>query len=201
MTMNNKQKKKITNIVFSASFLALSYVLPFLTGQVPDIGNALLPMHLPVLLCGYICGGPWGMIVGIVAPLLRSLTLGMPQLYPRAIAMAFELGAYGLFTGTMYKLLPKKRIYIYVSLLVSMVIGRIVWGLAQFTLLGFDTEKFGLVYFFTESVIHSIPGIVLQILIVPVIIMLIDYRAGKTIPNSDSETLYPLKKDNHNKIS
>jgi hypothetical protein len=144
-----------------------------------DLGNALLPMHLPVMLCGYVCGGPWGLLVGVTAPLLRSLTIGMPQLYPRAIAMAFELGAYGFFTGTFYKLLPKKKISIYISLLISMVVGRLVWGLAQFIMLGFNTEKFGLVYFFTESVTNAIPGIVLQILLVPTIIMLIDYKKKK----------------------
>lgn len=177
--MKKTKTKKTTNIVFAAMFLAISYILPFLTGQIPDFGNALLPMHLPVLICGYVCGGPWGLLVGIVAPLLRSLTLGMPQLYPRAIAMAFELGAYGFFTGTMYKLLPKKKIFIYVSLLASMVIGRLVWGLAQFILLGFDTEAFGLVYFFAESVTKAIPGIILQIVLIPAIIMLIDYKRKK----------------------
>lgn len=177
--MKTRKNNKNINIVFSALFLALAYVLPFLTGQIPDIGNALLPMHFPVMLCGYVCGGPWGLLVGVTAPLLRSLTLGMPQLYPRAIAMAFELGAYGFFTGTFYKLLPKKKISIYISLLISMVIGRVVWGLAQFIMLGFSTEKFGLVYFFTEAVTNAIPGIVLQILLVPTIVMLIDYKKEK----------------------
>ncbi len=170
---------KITRIVFSAMFLALAYVMPFLTAQIPDIGNALLPMHLPVLLCGYICGAPWGLIVGITAPLLRSLTIGMPVLFPRAIAMAFELGTYGFLTGITYKLLPKKKPYIYLSLLISMIAGRLIWGLAQLILLGFNTTKFTLTYFITESVVLAIPGIVLQIIFIPIIIMLIDYKKTK----------------------
>lgn len=177
--INNKNK--ITKTVLSALFLALAYVLPFLTGQIPDIGNALLPMHLPVILCGYICGAPWGLVVGLTAPLLRSLTIGMPVLFPRAIAMAFELGAYGFFTGLTYKLMPKKRIFVYVSLITSMIAGRLIWGLAQLTLLGFNTSKFTLTYFITESVVLAIPGIILQIALAPVIIMLIDYkRKGKS---------------------
>lgn len=177
--INNKNK--ITKTVLSALFLALAYVLPFLTGQIPDIGNALLPMHLPVILCGYICGAPWGLVVGLTAPLLRSLTIGMPVLFPRAIAMAFELGAYGFFAGLTYKLMPKKKIFVYISLITSMIAGRLIWGLAQLTLLGFNTSKFTLTYFITESVVLAIPGIILQIALVPVIIMLIDYkRKGKS---------------------
>ena len=177
--INNKNK--ITKTVLSALFLALAYVLPFLTGQIPDIGNALLPMHLPVILCGYICGAPWGLVVGLTAPLLRSLTIGMPVLFPRAIAMAFELGAYGFFAGLTYKLMPNKKIFVYISLITSMIAGRLIWGLAQLTLLGFNTSKFTLTYFITESVVLAIPGIILQIALVPVIIMLIDYkRKGKS---------------------
>jgi thiamine transporter ThiT len=86
-----KNREKILKIVFSAMFLALCYVLPFLTGQIPEIGSMLCPMHIPVLLCGFVCGWPWGLVVGITAPLLRSFTLSMPPLFPTAICMAFEL--------------------------------------------------------------------------------------------------------------
>ena len=76
-------------------FLALAYVMPFLTGQIPQVGSMLCPMHIPVLLCGFFCGAPWGLAVGFVAPLLRSFTLGMPPMFPTAFCMAFELAAYG----------------------------------------------------------------------------------------------------------
>ena len=97
-------------------FLALSFVLPFFTMQINEIGDMLCPMHIPVILCGYLCGGPWGLVVGIIAPLLRSLVMTMPVMYPTAICMAFELGTYGLTAGLLYKVLPKKKPYIYVSL-------------------------------------------------------------------------------------
>ena len=67
--MNNRNK--ILRLVFAAMFLALAYVMPFLTGQIPEIGSMLCPMHIPVLLCGFICGWPWGLLVGLIAPLLR----------------------------------------------------------------------------------------------------------------------------------
>ena len=56
----------------AAFFLALSYVLPFLTGQIPAVGSMLCPMHLPILLCGFLCGPWWAAAVGATAPLLRS---------------------------------------------------------------------------------------------------------------------------------
>ena len=83
--MNDKIKK----LTLSAMFLAIGMILPFFTGQIPRIGNMLLPMHIPVLLCGLICGWQYGAAVGLVLPLLRSMTLGMPPLFPTATAMAF----------------------------------------------------------------------------------------------------------------
>ena len=98
MKPNNTKK-----LVYSALFLALALVLPFLTGQIQTFGQMLAPMHLPVLLCGFVCGPVWGLAVGAVAPLLRSLLFSMPPMFPTAVAMAFELAAYGLFTGLFYR--------------------------------------------------------------------------------------------------
>ena len=110
-------------MIYSALFLALAYYMPFLTGQIPEIGSMLCPMHLPVLLCGFICGPVWGLAVGFAAPLLRSLILGMPPMFPTAICMMFELAAYGAIAGLMHKRLPKKKPFVYVALLTAMIIG------------------------------------------------------------------------------
>ena len=125
------KKQSTRKLVFAALLLALGLVLPFLTAQIPQVGSMLLPMHLPVLLCGFVCGWPYGLLVGAVTPLLRSMLFGMPPLYPTAVAMAFELAAYGLLAGLFYKLLPKKPVYVYVALILAMLGGRAVWGLAQ----------------------------------------------------------------------
>ena len=91
----------VRTVVFAAAFLALALMLPFLTGQIPQIGSMLSPMHIPVLLCGFVCGWPWGLAVGVVAPPLRSVLFGMPPMYPTALCMAFELAAYGAVAGLM----------------------------------------------------------------------------------------------------
>ena len=108
-----KTNRETVKITFSAIFLALAFVLPFLTGQIPEVGSMLCPMHIPVILCGFICGWKYGLIVGVVAPLLRSLTLGMPPLFPTALCMSFELATYGVVSGLLFVILPKNKIYIY----------------------------------------------------------------------------------------
>ncbi len=169
-----RKKDNLKNLVLSAMFLAVAYVLPFVAGQIPQIGGMLCPMHIPVILCGFICGAPWGLAVGFVAPLFRSLTLGMPTLFPKAVAMAFELATYGFISGIMYCVFPKKKGYIYLSLIVAMVTGRLVWGLVQFACAGLDFEKFGLATFWAGAVVNAVPGIIIQIILVPVIVMLIE---------------------------
>ncbi|MGI6123057.1 MAG: ECF transporter S component [Acetivibrionales bacterium] len=165
----NSTTKKIT---FSGMFLALALLLPFLTGQIPQIGSALSPMHIPVLLCGFICGAPYGLIVGFIAPLLRFMIFQMPPIFPVGTAMAFELAVYGLTAGIFYKMLPKKTPYIYVSLILSMLIGRVVWGIAMFVISLVAVKiQFGLAAFLAGAFIKAIPGIILHIILIPVIVI------------------------------
>ena len=161
-------------LTLSAMFLTLAFVMPFLTGQIPQIGSMLCPMHIPVLLCGFFCGWPWGLVVGFIAPIFRSLTLGMPPLFPVATCMAFELAAYGAVAGLMHKYLPRKKPWIYVSLLVAMVAGRLVWGAAMFICMSIDGGAFTFAAFLAGSVTNAVPGIIVQLVIIPVIVMLLD---------------------------
>ena len=82
MTNNPPAFSNTKKLVLSAFFLALGLVLPFLTGQIPEIGNMISPMHFPVMLCGFICGGPYGALVGLILPPLRFLLFQMPPLFP-----------------------------------------------------------------------------------------------------------------------
>lgn len=169
---------KTKDITVSACLLALGLVLPFLTGQIPSIGNALLPMHYPVFLCGFIVGPIPAMIVGFLCPLLRSMMFTMPPMYPVAIAMAFELSTYGLVTGILFNHLEKTKMNVYVTLIISMLIGRCIWGIAQMILLGMKHKAFTFAAFIAGGFTNASIGIVLQIIIIPVLIFAL-CRAGR----------------------
>lgn len=174
-----KLRNQTLRMVLAALFLALAYVMPFLTGQIPEIGSMLCPMHIPVLLCGFVCGWPWGLAVGLIAPLFRSLTLGMPPFYPAAICMAFELAVYGAVAGWLHRCLPRKKLYIYCSLLTAMLAGRLVWGGAMFVCLGLGGGQFTAAAFLAGAFVNAIPGIVVQIVLVPILVMVADRWMAK----------------------
>lgn len=169
-----RKQNKSLKVTLAALFLALAFVMPFLTGQIPEIGAMLCPLHIPVILCGYFCGGPWGMAVGFIAPLFRSLTLGMPPFFPTAVCMAFELATYGAVAGFMHKKLPHKKCYIYVSLLTAMIVGRLVWGAAMFVCLGINGGAFTFSAFMAGAILNAIPGIIVQIILIPILVMKLD---------------------------
>ncbi len=172
------KQKHIHHLVLGAMFMAIGLVLPFITGQIKEIGNMLLPMHLPVMLCGLICGWEYGAAVGFILPLLRSVAFGMPVLYPTALAMAFELCAYGLLIGLFYGWSKKKTLpALYGSLILSMIGGRILWGVAQTLLLGLGGKSFSFGVFWTNGFVKAIPGIILQLILIPALMMLL--RLGK----------------------
>lgn len=164
-------KKNLENLSLSAVCLALCMVLPFLTGQIPQIGSALSPMHIPVLMCGLLCGWQYGLVVGLIAPLLRFLLFGMPPIMPTGMAMMFELAAYGAFSGVLLKLLPKKLPFLYASLIGAMLGGRIVWGIARFVLGLIVGPAFTFPAFLSGAFVSAVPGIICHILLVPPVVI------------------------------
>ena len=183
------KRTNIKKITLSAMFMALTFVLPFFTGQIPQIGKMLCPMHIPVLLCGFFCGAPWGMLVGFVTPIFRSFVLGMPMMFPTAVCMAFELAAYGFMTGFLHNRLPKKKWSVYVSLVSAMLVGRVIWGFAMLVCMGLDTTQFGMNAFLSGAVTTAIPGIILQLVLVPVIVI----RLEKIVNSVDNSTFCVLQ--------
>ena len=171
-----KRETNVKKLTYSALFLALAFVLPFLTGQIQQFGSMLCPMHIPVILCGFICGGPWGLLVGMLAPLLRSATLGMPVLFPNAVCMAVELAVYGLVAGVLYKVLPKTKASVFTALITAMICGRAAWGLVMFTALGFNAAEFGIKAVIAATVTGSVPGIVLQLVLIPMIVFVVQKK-------------------------
>ena len=164
--------RTVKKIAFAAMFLALSMVLPIITGGIPQIGNALAPMHLPVFLCGFICGGSYGALVGLIAPIMRSFIFQAPVIYPTGLAMSFELATYGLMSGLLFKLFHKNNKYLYLSLFLSMIIGRIIWGISRYIMAGLSGSVFNLSMFLAGAFTQAIPGIICNIILVPLIVML-----------------------------
>jgi len=172
--MHKNTTRKIT---YSAMCVAAAIILPFITANNTKLGNMFCLMHIPVFLCGFLCGPVWGFAVGTVSPLLRSLIVGAPPMFPIAFAMAFELAAYGLVSGLLYKLLPKKPVYIYVSLVGAMIAGRLVWGAVKFAIAGIGGTSFPFSAFLAGAVTGAVPGIILHIALIPVVVMVLR-RAG-----------------------
>ena len=164
-------RNQIRRLTLTAMFIALGYLLPFLTGQIPQFGTMLSPMHIPALLCGFVCGWQYGLVAGAIMPLLRSATLGMPYIFPNAVAMAFELAAYGCAAGLLYRALPKHIAFVYVTLVLSMLIGRAVWGLASAVLMMGTENVFTTQAFLAGAFVNAWPGILLHILVIPPIVL------------------------------
>ena len=150
----------LKNMALAALFLAIGLVLPFFTGQIPAVGKMLLPMHIPVLLCGLICGWQWGLGVGFVLPVLRSVLFSMPVMYPTATAMAFELAAYGAVIGYLYARSKWRCVKaLYKCLIPAMIAGRIVWGAVMVVLMGLGGSAFTWELFLGGALLNALPGI------------------------------------------
>ena len=161
---------KLKKLVYSSVFLCIGMILPLLTSQIKEIGDSLLPMHIPVMLCGFIAGPWYGLAVGFILPFLRSAVFSMPPMYPNAVWMAFELATYGFMCGLLYNIRKKQGLpYIYLCLIASMLCGRIVWGIAK-TLLLMGKSAFTLQAFWIGGFIDAIPGIILQLVLIPIIV-------------------------------
>lgn len=174
--------RTIRDLVFSAVCLALCLLLPFLTGQVPQFGSMLCPMHIPVFLAGFFCGPWWGMVVGAVAPTLRYLIFSMPPPLPTGLAMTFELAAYGLVSGLLYRILPKRPAGVYVALVGSMLVGRVVWGLASLVIWSAAGDAFTWPIFAAGAFFNAIPGIILHLIVVPALVIAL--QKSKSVPSA-----------------
>ena len=174
--MNNVKKLAVTAMLF-----AVGMVLPFFIGQIPAIGKMLLPMHIPVLLCGFIVGWQYGALIGFLLPIVRGLVFGMPPLYPNAVAMAFEMAAYGFVSGYLYSHARWQCTkMLYISLVTAMLAGRIVWAFAEDILLGIGGNIFTWKMFAAGAFLNAIPGIIVQLTLIPLIMVAL--RRAKVVP-------------------
>lgn len=162
-------KKNISNLVLAGMLTAIGLLLPIVVfhalGQ--SSGRVFLPMHIPVILCGILCGYKLGGISGAIIPLLSCFMTGMPPVLV-AIPMAFELMTYGIVSGLFIK-----KTNVMLTLIIAMLSGRIVLAVAQAALLGFRGERFILSIFLTEAFATALYGIILQIILIPTVIILL----------------------------
>lgn len=164
------------NMILSSMFIAIGIVLPLLTGQIKEIGDTLLPMHIPVMLCGFCCGPWWGITVGITVPFLRGILFSMPPLFPNAVWMSAELATYGFVSGFMYYKSKKSVPSLYLCLITAMILGRIVWAFVKGTLLVYQGKVFTFGMIVAGGFIDALPGIVLQLVLIPTIVKFTEKR-------------------------
>lgn len=165
------KRESVKNLIYTALFLALGFILPMLTGQIPVIGRVLLPMHIPVLLCGLICGYRHGALLGGALPILRSLIFSVPVMYPTAIAVAFEMATYGLLAGLLYRRSRQTLGSLYLSLGAAMLTGRVVRCVAEILLLGLQGSAFSWKLFATGTLLGGLPGVILQLVLIPAVML------------------------------
>ena len=184
----SKTRSPLPTLVTAAMLLALGLVLPFLTGQIPQIGKMLCPMHLPVLLCGLLCGWKYGLAVGLILPPLRYVLFFAPPLFPTGTAMAFELAAYGFLAGFLY---ARSRwqcvVALYRCLIAAMLGGRVVWAVVQVILSGVSGQAFTWQMFLSGAFLTAIPGIILQLVFIPAVMVALD-RTGLVLFRRSGET-------------
>lgn len=159
-------------IVRSALFLALTVLLPIAFHQFGFAGRLFLPMHLTVLLAGFICGPVGGCLVGLAAPVISFLLTGMPPAYAVPL-MSVELPLYGLAAGLSYE---KLHLNIYIALIVSLIVGRLGFALALLVLGLLIELPYGVGTYFQAVVITGLPGIILQLVFIPPIVAALKRR-------------------------
>lgn len=174
MSMNPVKK-----LVFTAACVALCLVLPMAFHSIPNAGQVILPMHIPVLLCGLICGWPYGGVCGLVGPLLSSVLTGMP---PAAMlpSMMVECAVYGFTSGLLMKYVRTGKAVtdLYISLISAMAAGRIAAGFAKAWIFTPGVSPFAWV---TTSLVSGIPGIVIQLVLMPLVVTAL--TRARLIPN------------------
>lgn len=176
-------KIKTIDLAYGALLIALGVLLPqifhIIGGQ--TVGATFLPMHFPVIIAGFLLGPVWGIIIGVIVPLLSFMLTGMPPIFPVPILvfMLFELPAYGFFAGLLKRVF-KYNFYIdlYLSLVLSLILGRAFNALAIYIMSLFFNIKVMAIPFVVTGTIIGIPGIILQIVFVPPIIFAV-IKGGK----------------------
>ncbi len=176
-------KNSTKKMVLAALCVSLGVLLPQALHAIPYAGQIFLPMHIPVLLCGFMCGGLWGLACGVITPILSSLIFSMPPV-PYLPGMVLELAIYGLAAGLLYR---KLNLNIYIALILSMLAGRVAYGLMNTLLfISGQNSEYSFAIFFTSLFVKALPGIIIQLVLLPVLVLGLQ-KAG-IIPKPEKKT-------------
>lgn len=159
-------RTKTTNLVMAGLFLAIGVIIPSIFHTTGVDGRIFLPMHLSVLLGGILLPPIYAFLLGVLTPILNSLLTGMPVLFPSALIMTFELATYAFIVSYLYR---RSRVPIILSLIISMIIGRIVAGVVVYVLSTFFAQNMDPILFIEGSIITGLPGIAIQIVLIPIL--------------------------------
>lgn len=168
MLLSNMENK-IKQLTFAAMCLSMGIILPQALHTIPNAGNVFLPMHMQTMLCGFICGPIYGMLIGIFSPIISHLIFSMPSVITLG-QMVFELGTYGLTIGVLNRKIriTNSKLKQYLVLLSSMLLGRITYGILNALIFRFS--EYSLSIWLTTAFVTGLPGIILQLIIVPLLI-------------------------------
>jgi thiamine transporter ThiT len=161
---------KLRNILFTALCIAIGLILSQVVKMIPIPypGAVLLPMHIPVLICGFLCGWAYGAISGLMLPLIAFVLTGMPPIFPTGLSMTLELATYGAFTALLYRFTKGKVV---ISLIGAMICGRAVMAAANTILFSFTDNVYGWSLFISSAFLTALPGIIIQFILIPLIVL------------------------------
>lgn len=164
---------KTKNLVITGLLVAIGVILPVLLHPLGDVSKLISPMHIPVFICGLACGWQYGLIAGVLTPLLSSLSTGMPAIV-RLPSMMCELAVYGLVAGILIGIVKSKSktANVYISLIGAMLAGKIVYGILNALI--FKAGEYSLQIWITSAFVNSFLAIIINLVLVPIVVMILD---------------------------
>jgi hypothetical protein len=166
----------VKKITLTALFTALGILIPIVFHTNPMFGSVFLPMHITVIVCAMITGPYRGMICAALTAFISSIVTGMPPIYPVGVIMIFELITYASVAGILTKILIvriNKIAALYTALIAAMLAGRIIMGAASVIFIGLIGNGYSMKAFITAAFITALPGIIIQLAIIPWIILVL----------------------------
>ena len=174
-----QKMSSVKKSILTAACIALCVVLPMAFHSIPNAGSIFCPMHIPVLLCGLICGWPYGLLCGLAGPVLSSLLTQMPvaAMLP---SMMIELAVYGIITGIMMRLVHTKKLYadLYINLIFAMLAGRVAAGTAKALI--FAAGEYSVAAWISGHFIMAWPALLIHLTLIPLLVSSLE--KAKLIP-------------------